>query len=203
MLLNILSSHPAYSVLTPVLSKHALLDTIILSIFLDDSSTTCTAALTFLAKSLPYFAVYARERLRLLLPRLLAALARVLCWKGRYPTFPEAGDGPPDPQLEQELAEITQKHFHVRPDIPWQSLEMTFDATTSHPPDSRPFFSILFYLYPSNVLKFLRTPTAYLTSFNVDAPYAESWKDAFDEDEIRRKSEVGNAEQALDGTDID
>lgn len=150
----------------------------------------CTAGLTFLAKSLPYFAVYAREQLRLLLPRFLAVLARVLCWKERYPTFPEAGDGPPDVQLEKELAEITQKNLHIRPDIQWQRLEMIFNATTSHPPDSRPFFSTLFYLYPSNVLKFLRGPVAYLNSFNVETPYVESWKEAFEEDEIRRRCEV-------------
>jgi hypothetical protein len=163
---------------------------LLLSIVLDNSSTVCSAGLTFLVKSLPYFAVYAREQLRYYLPRLLSVLARILCWKERYPIIPEAGDGPPDAQLERELAEITQKTLHVRPDLEWQRLEMTFSSTTSLPPNPRPFFSLLFYLFPSNVLRFLRNPVESLTSYNVDSPYMESWKEAFDENEIRRKAEV-------------
>lgn len=189
-LLNLLSSQASYSVVAPVLSKHVLLRHIMLSISLDNSSTVCTAGLTFLVKTLPYIAVYAREQLRFFLPRLLAALARVLTWKERYPALPGAGDEPPDPQLERELVEITHKRLNVRPDIQWQRLEMTFNATTSLPPDARPFFSMLFYLYPSNVLRFLRSPVAYLISYNLDSPYMEGWKDALEEDEIRRKSEV-------------
>ncbi|KAF9452301.1 hypothetical protein P691DRAFT_805185 [Macrolepiota fuliginosa MF-IS2] len=188
-LLNLLSSHPSYPVVAPILSEHHLLTALLRSIFLDNSSTLCTAGLTFLAKTLPYFAVYAREKLRYFLPRFLAVLARVLCWKERYPTLPGAGDGPPDAQLERELSEITQKKLHIQSDIQWQRLDMSFNATTSHPPDSRPFFSTLFYLYPSNVLKFLRGPVEYLDSFGVQSPYVESWKGAFDEDEIRRRSE--------------
>ncbi|KXN82608.1 hypothetical protein AN958_02459 [Leucoagaricus sp. SymC.cos] len=188
-LLNILSSQEKYSIVAPVLSKHQLMRYLLLSISLDNSSTVCSAGLTFLVKTLPYFAVYAREQLRFYVPRLLAILARVLCWKERYPIIPEAGDGPPDPQLEKELADITQKNLHVRPDLEWQRLEMTFSSTTSLPPNPRPFFSLLFYLFPSNVLRFLRSPVESLVAYSVDSPYVGSWKGAFDEDEIRRKAE--------------
>ncbi|KAJ3568873.1 hypothetical protein NP233_g5417 [Leucocoprinus birnbaumii] len=187
--LNILSSQPTYSVVAPVLAKHELFRYLLLSIVLDSSSTVCSAGLTFVVKSLPYLAVYARDQLRFWLPRLLFILARILCWKERYPIMPEAGDGPPDPQLERELSEITQKTLHVRPDLKWQRLDMTFSSTTSHPPNPRPFFSLLYYLFPSNVLRFLRGPVQCLESFQVQSPYIENWKDALDEDEIRRKSE--------------
>ncbi|EKM83057.1 hypothetical protein AGABI1DRAFT_118451 [Agaricus bisporus var. burnettii JB137-S8] len=188
-LLNALSSQPSYNDVAQVLSKHVLLRHILLSISLDNSATVCSAGLTFLVKSLPYIAVYDRERLRFFIPRLLGSLARVLTWKERYPTFNGADNDPPDQQLERELVEITHKRLHVRPDFKWQRLEMTFSGITSHIPDPRPFFSMLYYLYPSNVLKFLRGPVEYLISYNLDSPYMEGWNQALDEDEIRRKSE--------------
>lgn len=167
-----------------------LLRHILLSISLDNSATVCSAGLTFLVKSLPYIAIYDRERLRFFIPRLLATLSRVLTWRERYPTFYGAEDDPLDPQLERELVEITHKRLSVRPDFQWQRLETTFSGITSHLPDPRPFFSMLYYLYPSNVLKFLRGPVEYLISYNLDSPYMEGWNQALDEDEIRRKSEV-------------
>ena len=173
-----------------MLSKHQLFPYLLLSMLLDNSSTACSAGITFLVKSLPYFAVHAREQLRLYVPRLLAILARILCWKKRYPLIPEAGENTLDPEFERELAEITQRTLHVRPDLEWQRLEMTFSSITSLPPNSRSFFSLLYYLFPSNVLGFFRDPAVFLVSYNVDSPYVESWKDALDEDEIRRKSEV-------------
>lgn len=104
--------------------------------------------------------------------------------------MPGADGDSPDPQFERELAGITQKILHVRPDLEWHRLEMTFSSMVSLPPNSRPFFSFLYYLYPSNVLGFLRDPVMFLVSYGIDSPYMESWKDAFDEDEVRRKSEV-------------
>jgi len=157
---------------------------------LDNSSTVCSAGLTFLAKSLPYLAVHACEQLRYYVPHFLAILARILCWKKRYPFMPEADGDIPDPQFERELAEITQKTLRVRPDLEWHRLEMTFSSIISLPPNLRPFFSLLYYLFPSKVLGFLRDPVMFLVSYNLESPYMESWKDAFDEDEVRRKSEV-------------
>jgi len=189
-LLNLLSSHSSYSLIVHVLSKHQLFHYLLLSMLLDNSSTVCSAGLTFLAKSLPYLAVHAREQLRHYVPYFLAILARTLCWKKRYPFMPGADGDSPDPQFERELAGITQKILHVRPDLEWHRLEMTFSSMVSLPPNSRPFFSFLYYLYPSNVLGFLRDPVMFLVSYGIDSPYMESWKDAFDEDEVRRKSEV-------------
>ncbi|KAF8061581.1 hypothetical protein FPV67DRAFT_1509482 [Lyophyllum atratum] len=160
------------------------------SLLLDTSSTVCSAGLTLLVKLLPLFAVHARTTLKTMLPKLLVILARIVCWKERPPSsFPEAVDEPSDPAFEQELENETNRLIPLRPDLVWERLELTFNATTSLPPSPRPYFTVLYYLYPSNVLQFLNAPAEYLMSSSTPSPYTSDWDEALSQDEIRRKSE--------------
>jgi len=174
------------------------------SLFLDNSSTVCTLGVTLIVKLLPFFAVHAREDLKEMLPTLLAVLARIMCWKKRRASRGHLPSGDSiDEGFERELELETNPVLRINSDIKWERLEMTFNATTSLPPSSRPYFTILYYLYPSNILKFLRDPVQYLENSEVRSPYAESWKETFDRDEIRRRSEVRLSYLRRNGTNGD
>ncbi|CAA7265382.1 unnamed protein product [Cyclocybe aegerita] len=187
-LLNVFSCAPNFASATEILPKLPLMKSLLYSLFLDNSSTLCTLSLTFLIKLLPFFAVHARQDLKDMLPRLLAILARIMCWKERRASKVMAGEDF-DPAYARELERETNPVLKISPDINWERLDMSFDATASLPPSSRPYFTILYYLYPSNVLKFLREPVRYLGDAEIPSPYVESWEEAFDLNEIHRRSE--------------
>lgn len=158
------------------------------SLFLDNSSTAATLGVTLLVKIIPFFAVYTPEDLSPMLPRLFAILARIMCWKER-PASKSLGDTT-DVDFERELEYETNPVSKVNPELTWQRLEMSFHAAASLPPSSRNYFTMLYYLYPANLLKFLRNPSLYLLNSGTASPYLESWERAFDEDEIHRRSKV-------------
>jgi hypothetical protein len=191
MLLNSYASGSSFDKVSTVMAAHPIISSILFSLFLDTSSTVCAAGLTLLVKLLHIFAVHARAILRSMLPRLLAILARIMCWKERPPSgSPASMEDPPDAEFEQELENEANRFLPIRSDLEWKRLELTFNATTSLPPSPRAYFTTLYYLYPSNVLKFLRGPVAYLVNNSVRSPYTLDWDKALLEDEIRRKSEV-------------
>jgi hypothetical protein len=189
MLLNVYTSGPSFQISSKVLADHPLMTSVLRSLMLDNSSTVCTAGLTLLVKLLPVFAVHAHEALKSMLPRLLAVLARLMCWKARPPSGLPADD-PPIEEIEQELENEVNRVIPIRPTLDWTRLELTFNATPSPPPSPRPYFTALYYLYPSNVLKFLSNPTQYLVNYSCPSPYTLEWDQVFTEDEIRRRSEV-------------
>jgi len=158
------------------------------SLFLDNSSTAATLGLTLLVKILPFFAVYSREDLSLMLPRLFAVLARIMCWKERRASN-SLGDAT-DTDFERELEYDTNPVLKLIPDIKWERLEMSFRGATSLPPSSRNYFTMLYYLYPANLLKFLRNPSRYLVDSGTRSPYVESWEQAFHKGGVHRRTKV-------------
>jgi hypothetical protein len=154
--------------------------------------------LTVLVKLLPIFAVHACEELKRFLPQLLAVLVRIICWKER-PFFDlrtsktsvvQLDDVPLEAEVDLERELLDEKPLHVRPDIDWNRLESTIDATASPVPSPRPLFTILYYLFPRTTLRFLRKPCNYLAEHGFASPYTVSWEEALDEIIIRSKSEV-------------
>lgn len=161
------------------------------SLFLDNSSTVCTAGLTLIVKALPFFALYAPADLKASLPNLLAILARTLSWRQRPAATPQdSRDVLVEVEFEHDLEDDTNSVLHIRPDVDWERLETTFTATPSLPPSSRAYFTFLYYLYPCNVLRFLRQPVQYLDDANLESPYVETWENALNANKIRRQSEV-------------
>ena len=158
------------------------------SLFWDKSSTAATLGVTLLIKILPFFAAYAREDLASMLPKLFAILARIMCWKER-PAPQSLGDAT-DLEFERELEYEMNPVFNINPDFKWERLEMSFHSVASLPPSSRNYFTMLYYLYPANLLKFLRNPPLYLAESETPSPYVESWEQAFDEGLIHRRTKV-------------
>lgn len=149
----------------------------------------CTIGISLIVKLLPFFAAYAREDLKNMLPTLLAILARLMCWKERPPV--KDRDTDIDVEFERELENEANRVFSISPHIKWERLEMTFNLIPHPPsPSSRPLFTVLYYLYPANLLIFLRAPVKYLITSAVDSPYKEPWEQTLDQDQIRRTSEV-------------
>lgn len=195
MLVNVYTSQESFSSSAGVLAAHPLMDSLLRSLLLDNSSTLCTTGLTILVKLLPIFAVHACESLRRLLVQLLAVLVRIICWKERplsasTSSALQQDEMPPgaEADLDHELED--DRPLHVRPELAWERLEMTFNATASIAPSPRALFTSLYYLFPRNTLRFLREPTNYLAECGVETPYTVSWEDALDEVKIRSKSEV-------------
>jgi hypothetical protein len=166
------------------------------SLLLDNSSTVCAIGLNLLVNLCPVFAVEACEQLKSMLPILLVILARILCWKERPPihhdTLDQDRDEYPEADDELDQAMVADAGTKARPNIGWERLDMAFRTATSSAPPLRRYFTILYYLFPCNVLIFLRTPIAHLTQHQVKCPYDLDWEDALDEDEIRSKSEVNH-----------
>jgi hypothetical protein len=79
------------------LVQSPFLDTFITSLLVDSSATLFGKQIITLLMLLPHMAVRTPEKLREILPDLLAILARALCWKSRSPL---ADFEDPDDDLE-------------------------------------------------------------------------------------------------------
>ncbi|KAG2158333.1 uncharacterized protein EDB93DRAFT_661000 [Suillus bovinus] len=197
ILLNRYTSEPSFQSLAAALADHPLLDSLLNSLLLDNSSTVCTIGLTVIVKLLPIFAVKACEKLKTMLPRLLAILARIICWKARSvpkPAFEEGAEDTDESSANGDAQALAYNEFTascdlpLRPELGWERLELMFNAASSTPPPGI-YFSCLYYLFPCNLLRFLRGPSAYLNDRRYESPFSISWEDVLDEDNIRSKSE--------------
>lgn len=200
ILLNRYTSEPLFQPLASAFADHPLLDNLLNSLLLDNSSTVCTIGLTIIVKLLPIFAVKACEKLKTLLPRLLAILARIICWKERSVPAPaveveveDTGESSADGEMRASAHDefTASSNLPLRPGLSWERLELTFHAASSPPPPGT-YFSCLYYLFPCNLLRFLHGPSAYLNDRGYESPFPVSWEDVLDEDNIRSKSEVRN-----------
>ncbi|KAJ7632495.1 hypothetical protein FB45DRAFT_912598 [Roridomyces roridus] len=190
LLLNLYTSAPCFQPSSAILATHPLMDSLLNSLLLDKSSTLSTIGLAIVTKMLPIFAVEAAEVLKGMLPRLFCIHARIICWKEQPPpTTVQSPETEGVPVLEQESHE-TGRVLLSRSDLDWQVLESPLDTDASPPPSPRQFHTLLYYLFPCNVLRFLRHPVLYFTSRNVESPYTVDWDVALDEQKIRSKSEV-------------
>jgi hypothetical protein len=193
ILLNSYSSDPSFPTLSPILAEHPLLSILILSLELDNSSTACTAALTFFAKLFPVFAVHAPLALKNNLPHFLMISARVACWEARNPSIflDPSIEGPEDAEDTENDGQVDSAQPEICSHLEWQRLESTFESTSSTAPSMDRYSTHLYYLFPRNVLEFIRSPIAYLERAGTECPYVLGWAKVLDEDKIRKKSEVG------------
>lgn len=196
-LLNNYTSQPQFENSAPIMIKHPMTQSILTHLLVDTSSTVCTIGLTIMTKLIPIFAVHDPENLKPLLPRLLAILARVICWRERVPS---PGGHAQVSEVEEDIlfsdvalnrsSTSPSKPIGLNPDLGWERLELTFGATASPPPSPRRFFTLLYYLFPCNLLDFLRRPADYLTEKGCESPYVVQWDELLDYDQIKTKSEV-------------
>ncbi|KAI0934089.1 hypothetical protein AcV5_006053 [Taiwanofungus camphoratus] len=195
VLLNTYTSQPTFPDYAPALAAHTLTTSLLHSLLFDGSSTVAVIALSVVTKLLPIFAVRASAYLKRLLPLLLAILARIICWRERELSTPPSERDPDvedDAAAEEDKKRLTESVYAppTRDDIEWERLEQAFHGATSSTPSAHRYFTFLYYLFPCNVIRFLRLPVQYLKDNGLDSPYTIDWDDVLDEDKIRSKSEV-------------
>lgn len=201
------SSPPSsLATLIPILASHPLLQTILTSLLLDGSTTTCTVALSLLIKLVPLFAVHAREELLKNLPYIFVVLQRILCWKQpplashHHYSHSHSGDDD-DITLSQTIDAELNPVLALRPDLGWDRLKNTF-AGASSVPEVRGLFTLMYYLFPCALVLFLRAPLVFISEQTVlglglDCPYVGGWEAAIDEEEVRSKAEVHTTSPSL------
>ncbi|KAL6300529.1 Hamartin protein-domain-containing protein [Sparassis latifolia] len=182
ILLNSYISQPAFPLSAAVFAAHPLATSLLHCMLFDNSSSECTIGLTVFTKLLPILAVKACQHMKRHLPHLLAVLARIVCWRVRRPAHGE--DEQDDSHLHPSVPAPP-----IREDIGWVRLEQTFEGSASSAPSPHRYFTFLYYLFPCNVIRFLRYPVTYLKQNGLDSPYAVDWDEALDEDQIRSRSE--------------
>ncbi|KAJ7740733.1 hypothetical protein DFH07DRAFT_838927 [Mycena maculata] len=191
ILLNLYISAPSFQSHAAVFATHPLMTSLLHSLLVDKSSILCTIALSIVVKLLPILAVEACQDLRGMLPRLFSILARILCWREPPPkTTAQSPEAEGLPVLEEEVDDPAGPALLVRENLSWQVLELPFDTAASSAPSPRQYYTLLYYLFPCNVLRFLRHPVLYFTSNGVESPYTVDWDAALDEEKIRSKSET-------------
>ena len=177
--LNNYSSHPEFPPRSKVLANNPLLDSLVLSLVLDRSSTACAVGLTLVGKLLPILAVHAPNALISRLPQFVSILARVSSWHTSTPQ---------DPIEEDALALLD-----VNPDLHWQPLTLTFTFNlAAFAPETDRYFSQLYYLFPWNLVKFARNPVEYVEQSGFECPYTAGWTAALDKTIIRTRIEASN-----------
>ena len=175
--LNNYSSHPDFPPHSKVHANHPLLDSLVLSLELDRSSTTCAVGLTLVSKLLPLLAVHAPNPLISRLPQFISILARVSSW----PT------GTPQDTVEDE----SLTPLDVNPDLHWQPLAFAFNLVAFAPETDR-YFSQLYYLFPWNLVKFARDPVEYVEQSGFECPYTAGWTAVLNKVAIRTRIEASN-----------
>ncbi|KAF9069849.1 hypothetical protein BDP27DRAFT_1264348 [Rhodocollybia butyracea] len=182
MFMNLYTSSPMFERLSATLALHPLLSSLFSSLLYDNSSISCTVGLTILVKLLPMLAVHAGTELKNMIPRLFAVFARVLCWKERL----SMNDNESDADFVDD-----DKNLRVPappPGIKWQRLDLKL-GNSSSPPSAVRFFTYLYYLFPCNILRFLRGPSEYFAENNFECPYVGGWAEALDVIEVMTRSE--------------
>ena len=199
-LLNRYTTEPLFEQHACVLASHPLMSSILTSLLVDNSTTACTISLGVLTKLLPIFAVKNCSALKRLLPQLFAILARILCWPEGAQSTPTHTPLPEGTSSDEEHSSVgveysgqateVKRALDVNLDLQWELLESSVDSTGASAPSPERFFTFLYFLFPCNLIAFLRDPVGYLTERNVERPYTVDWEDALDHEQIKTKSEV-------------
>ncbi len=200
-LLNRYTTEPLFPQHASILAAHPLMSSILTSLLVDNSTTACTITLTMLTKLLPIFAVKACSALKHLLPQLFAILARILCWSEGAPSTSTPSPLPDGTGSDEEPGTVGGENpgpatevkwtLDANLDLQWERLELSFDSTAVSAPSPERYFTFLYFLFPCNLIAFLRDPVGYLAERKVERPYTVDWEDALDHEQIKTKSEVG------------
>ncbi|KAK0240261.1 hypothetical protein EDD85DRAFT_927358 [Armillaria nabsnona] len=186
ILLNLFTSSPGFRDSASILATHPLTASVMTSLLIDNSTTACSVGLTLLVKLLPLLAVHACEKLKEMVPQLLLVLSRLVCWKERVSIVDESNGSQVD--IPRDFFNASPSH-EIRLELHWERLESTFDAAAAPGPSPRRFFTFLYYLFPCNVLRFLRAPLSYLDDCQPESPYTVGWDAVIDETELKGKAE--------------
>ncbi|KAL7411490.1 hypothetical protein BDY24DRAFT_132146 [Mrakia frigida] len=207
LLVHFLQANPS---LSSFLADSELLDALLTSLQLDTSTTVFQLQVTILQVTLTGAPAALASRL----PEVFVILARAICWKERHHLL-DGDEGDPggsgisvmralqplrpapsqrrqsglpasdDSDSEEEEASPPKKA------LDWKRLDFSFDSAPAPPPDTFPLLSYLYYVWPCNVLGFLRDPAKYLHEkdrlTNIEG---KEWEEVFDRQEVGDRSKA-------------
>jgi hypothetical protein len=184
---------------TPILAGHPLTGVLLKSLQFDKAPTACAVTLALVVKLLPMFAVHAPDRLKALVPRLLRVLAHLVCLPAGSTTDPlEDSSKGTSSSGSSPLMGSPEDGLYAAPsplpgneEILWRKLDEGHDPSSTAPSPYR-LFTFLYYLFPCNVIRFLRSPVDYLDGHGMPNPRHTTWADELDEVQIKSLCEVRN-----------
>lgn len=207
-LVDSLVTQPSFLDTSPVLLAHPFTDSVLRSLEVDNSATVCAVELSLLVKIIPAMTIKAYDPFKDIMARLFGILGRVLCWKSRSGRIADMRVPYSDlldddnealaaelqkKEVEEELEdfqETWQLKLQIRDELGWRRLARTFDLSTSSNPAPRHFFAMLYFIFPCNVIHFMRNASAYLQEKNVESPWTVGWDEALDNLQIRSAATV-------------
>ncbi|UZJ52069.1 hypothetical protein CBS101457_001389 [Exobasidium rhododendri] len=183
------SSHAYHVVHTPFVRL------LVLSLQLDTSKTSTSLGILALVTLIPHFPNSLASGLAGGLPALLSIYARIVDWKKLSPGWEgnsnavggSLGDDDDDEE-EEQWQERLSKRLKLRKGLEWNRLESTYDTIHSQRPNAECLFTVLYGIFPCNVVRFLRAPIDYLRKAEYHSPFEAEWEDIIDETSIQQKS---------------
>ncbi|RXK39505.1 hypothetical protein M231_03174 [Tremella mesenterica] len=171
------------SIILNKLVESPLLILILRSLLLD---TDCRSVLTCLALILSIIPL-APVQFSSHLPNLLVVLGRILCWNG-WPPGELAYSGKPSITSAPTASPDLEWHIASSPNL----LAGDDPAATKTEGEgiARQWLVVLYGLWPSNVLAFLRNPVDYLEGLGVKSVYAVQWADVWPPRYLAKRGEV-------------
>ncbi|CAO1635196.1 unnamed protein product [Parajaminaea phylloscopi] len=174
-----------------------LINDIMLCLQLDTSTTLISLCITALIILIPQIPNWVAKGGAGGVPTLLSIFARIVDWRKLGPGWEHRlGDSAEMEaarrQHDEEFAEVERisKRLVIRSDIPWRRLESSVDAALAVPPDALRFFTIVYGLFPCNMIRFLRAPVDYLRRAQCVPLLDTEWEDLVDETSLQSRSEA-------------
>lgn len=130
-----------------------LLDHLLRCLTIDTSTAAVSLAITALSLLLPCVPAHIPP----MLPQLFIIYNRLLCWDRYYPEY-EFDRAEEDRQVSP-IPQSPPKHQA------WEKLDQTFNIGPSQP-DILHYWTVLYGLYPLNLMRFIREPNEYLRMSN-------------------------------------
>lgn len=178
------------------ITKTALVQDIVMSLQLDTSTTLISLCITALIILIPHIPNWIASGGAGGLPVFLSVYARIVDWRKLGPGWEyRVGDGADleslRRELDEEYTEIDRlsKRLAVRTEVQWARLESTVDTELTAEPDATRYFTILYGIFPCNMIRFLRAPIDYLRKADYQAPLSPNWEDLIDESGVQLRSQ--------------
>ncbi|CAO1632508.1 unnamed protein product [Sympodiomycopsis kandeliae] len=178
------------------ITKTALVQDIVMSLQLDTSTTLISLCITALIILIPHIPNWIANGGAGGLPVFLSIYARIVDWRKLGPGWENrVGDGDDLDQLRQKLDEEygeidrLSKRLAVRAEVEWARLESSVDTDLTAEPDATRYFTILYGIFPCNMVRFLRAPIDYLRKADYNAPLAPNWEDLIEESTVQLRSQ--------------
>lgn len=169
---------------------------LVLSLQLDTSKTSTSLGILALVTLVPHFPNWLANGGAGGLPALLSILARIIDWRKVNTGWEErsntlgAGKESENKEVpeQEKVSHHLSKRLQLRKGLEWKRLESTYDNSFTQRPDAEMLFTVLYGIFPCNLIRFLRAPIDYLRKAEYQSPFQTDWEDIIDENAVQNKA---------------